>query len=192
MAYDLKNVRVLIVDDMKPMLKLTHSVLSAMGFVSLFQAQSAKEGFEKLCKFDPEIVLTDWIMEPEDGLSFARHIRSSPMSPNPYVPIIMMTGFSSQLRVEMARDSGITEFLVKPFAARDLYERIVQIVERPRQFVDSGNFFGPDRRRKSDSDYHGPRRRATDEDAKEPELSEEQKARSANILNELRENVSEV
>ena len=61
------------------------------------------------------------------------------------------------------RDAGVTEFLVKPFNARDLYRRIVQIIERPRQFVRSEDFFGPDRRRKRESNYAGPRRREEDD-----------------------------
>lgn len=74
----------------------------------------------------------------------------------------MMTGFSSKLRVEGARDNGITEFLVKPFTAQDLYARVFQIIEKPRKFVDTGEFFGPDRRRKSGKGYEGPRRRDED------------------------------
>ncbi len=71
-----------------------------------------------------------------------------------------MTGFSERRRVFQARDSGVTEFLVKPFNARDLYRRISQIIERPRQFVRSEDFFGPDRRRKSLEEYQGAERRS--------------------------------
>ena len=75
----------------------------------------------------------------------------------------MMTGFSSKIRVEQARDVGITEFLVKPFTSRDLYSRITQIIEKPRQFVDTGEFFGPDRRRRHIKDYEGPQKREADQ-----------------------------
>ena len=73
-----------------------------------------------------------------------------------------MTGFSEERRVINARDAGITEFLVKPFNTRDLYKRLYQIIEKPRQFVRCEEFFGPDRRRRSSSNYDGPGRRATD------------------------------
>lgn len=96
----------------------------------------------------------------------------------------MMTGFSSQLRVEAARDCGITEFLVKPFTSRDLYNRIVQIIEKPRQFVDADDFFGPDRRRRAIKDYDGPQRRDDDNETKE-EQSEDQRS-SAQLLEKLR------
>ena len=75
-----------------------------------------------------------------------------------------MTGYSNRVRVEHARDEGITEFLAKPYTSRDLYNRIVQIIEKPRQFVKNKEFFGPDRRRRSDGDYEGPKKRGKDKD----------------------------
>ncbi len=162
MPYTLDKAKILIVDDMKPMLSLTQSVLKILGFKEVYTASNGEEAFAILCQKDPDIVLTDWVMEPMDGLELTQKIRKSPLSPNPYVPVLMMTGFSSRLRVEKARDMGITEFLVKPFSSRDLYKRIAQIIEKPRQFVDAGTFFGPDRRRKRDDDYEGLRRRDND------------------------------
>ena len=101
-------------------------------------------------------------MKPMDGISIARRIRNDFLSPNKFVPFILMTGFSEKRRVMQARDVGVTEFLVKPFTARDLYKRLYQVIERPRQFVRSDDFFGPDRRRKSPVNYDGPLRREND------------------------------
>ncbi len=162
MSYALEQVKILVVDDMKPMQDLTKSILSIFGFHNIYSAEDGKQGFDLACRHNPDLIITDWIMDKMDGLEMTKLIRKSPMSPNPYVPILMMTGFSSRLRVEGARDQGITEFLVKPFTANDLYTRIVQIVERPRQFVDAEEFFGPDRRRKLLEGYEGPRRRDHD------------------------------
>ncbi len=162
MAYDLGDIKVLIADDMKPMLALTKTVLESFGFSQIFLAENGDEAFELTCKNNPDFIITDWLMEPTDGLEFIKKIRTDPASPNAFVPVIMMTGFSSKLRVEGARDSGITEFLVKPFTAKDLYARVFQIIEKPRQFVSTEEFFGPDRRRKRIKDYVGPRRRDHD------------------------------
>ncbi len=162
MTYKLDHVTVLIVDDMRPMLALTKSVLNSFGFHNIIMAENGQEGFQRFCEVKPDIVLTDWHMTPVDGLEMTRMIRKNPRSPNPFVPVIMMTGFSSRLRVMSARDHGITEFLVKPFTAKDLYARIFQIIEKPRNFVETEQFFGPDRRRKRIKDYVGPRRRDND------------------------------
>lgn len=193
MPYSLDKARILIVDDMQPMLDLAKSVLSIFGFQDISTAQNGEEAFKLLCAKDPDLVITDWMMPAMDGIEFTKMVRTHPMSPNPYVPVLMMTGFSSKLRVESARDGGITEFLVKPFTSQDLYTRVQQIIEKPRQFVDAEQFFGPDRRRKSDDGYEGARRRDSDDNNNpDKSMDSEQQKAAANILNQLREETKNV
>lgn len=162
MSYNFDRVRVLVIEDNSPMLEICKTLLLTFGIGEVLTAKNGDEGFKVFCKENPDIVLADWMMFPTDGISLTRRIRNDALSPNHYVPIILMTGFSEKKRVVQARDSGVTEFLVKPFTARDLYKRISQIIERPRQFVRSEDFFGPDRRRKADSAFSGPYRREND------------------------------
>ncbi len=161
MVYQFKAVSILVVDDMKPMATLVSSLLKIFGFNNIHVAYDPEDAFSQFCRYKPDIVLTDWLMQPYDGIEFIRKIRRDPRSPNKFVPVIMMTGYSHRARVERARDIGVTEFLVKPFTAKDLYTRIEQLIERPRKFVDAGDgmFFGPDRRRRRNDDYGGPKRR---------------------------------
>jgi DNA-binding NtrC family response regulator len=77
----------------------------------------------------------------------------------------MITGHSTQRRVTEARDVGVNEFLSKPVTARGVLERIARVVDSPRPFVRSADYFGPDRRRRADPNYNGPRRRVADRDA---------------------------
>lgn len=164
MAYKLGTVTILLVEDMQPMRILIQSVLDIMGFKNIIIAKNGEDGFSEFCKNKPDLVITDWMMDPMSGLDLIEKIRNDQSSPDPFVPIILMTGYSNQIRVETARDSGMTEFLAKPFKARDLYTRIVQIIEKPRQFVKNDHFFGPDRRRRKDEDYSGPIRRDLDKE----------------------------
>ncbi|MCB1721958.1 MAG: response regulator [Rhodospirillales bacterium] len=159
MAYDFSDVSVLIVEDNLPMVELIKSLLTAFGIKKISSARDGEEGFTLYRKETFDLVITDWMMKPVDGISLTRRLRNDPLSPNQYVPVILMTGFSEKRRVMQARDVGVTEFLVKPFNARDLYRRIAQIIEKPRQFVRSEDFFGPDRRRKNDKGYGGRERR---------------------------------
>lgn len=162
MSYRFETLKVLVVEDNQPMLELTKSLLQTFGIGNIFTAMDGETGYNVFCLRNPDLVIADWMMQPCDGISLSRRIRNDQRSPNQYVPIILMTGFSEKRRVIAARDAGITEFLVKPFNARDLYRRIVQIIEKPRQFVRSEDFFGPDRRRKSTNVYSGPLRRKDD------------------------------
>jgi len=101
-------------------------------------------------------------MAPMDGLEFSRTVRTAGNSPNPFVPIIMITGHTEKHQVEAARDAGITEFLIKPITAQSLFSRIAEVVERPRAFVRCESYFGPDRRRRNVESYTGPWRRHDD------------------------------
>ncbi len=159
MSYQFKNITVLIVESTRAMFDLTKSVLTTFGVNQIYSAYSYDEGFQKFCNLNPDLVIIDWLEDPKNGLELTRKIRQDEKSPNPFTPIVLMTGYSQKRRVIAARDSGITEFLVKPFTAKAMFQRIEQLIERPRNFVKCENYFGPDRRRKNDVDYSGPERR---------------------------------
>ena len=184
MTYELKKATILVVDDMQPMLALTASLLKIFGFTDILQASDVEKAWSLFCMKNPDIVLTDWLMEPDDGLDLVRKIRNDPASPNRFVPVILMTGFSHRIRVEQARDIGVTEFLVKPFRAKDMYARVEMLIEKPRRFVETDAFFGPDRRRRKGDDYQGPLRREAD-DFKHVAAAENKE--QAALLRQLRE-----
>jgi DNA-binding response OmpR family regulator len=83
-----------------------------------------------------------------DGLTFTKKVRTDPNSPNPYVPIIMLTGHTETARVMEARDAGINMFLAKPISVKALSERLALMIDNPARFVRTPTYFGPDRRRK--------------------------------------------
>lgn len=194
MVYKFDQASVLVVDDMPPMVTLTKSLLEIFGFRKIYTANNAERAFEIFCKESPDLVLTDWQMEPYDGIELTHQIRTDSRSPNPYVPIILMTGYSAKMRVMQARDIGVTEFLVKPFTSQDLYARIEQVIEKPRQFVDADGFFGPDRRRRIVKDYEGPFRREDDTGAGDDVVKGPQQEKAqrdlAKILSDLKKDRS--
>ncbi len=194
MVYQFKAVSILVVDDMKPMAMLVSSLLKIFGFNSVYVAHDPEDAFAQFCRYKPDIILTDWLMQPYDGIEFIRKIRRDPRSPNKFTPVIMMTGYSHRARVEKARDIGVTEFLVKPFTAKDLYTRIEQLIERPRKFVEDGegSFFGPDRRRRRGDNYDGPKRREEEISTGAFELDMVDPAETERILKDLQEHVRRI
>lgn len=161
-SHSLERVNFLIVDDNKAMRHLVETVLLALGAVNILQATNGAEAFAEMANFPADMVICDWNMQPMDGIAFTREMRLGENSPNRYVPIILLTGHTELARVREARDTGVNEFLAKPISATSIYSRIRSIIERPRQFVRSPEYFGPDRRRRDLKDYPGPFRRATD------------------------------
>jgi len=78
------------------------------------------------------------------------------------IPIILLAGEASREDVEAARDSGATEFIVYPFSISHLKRVVKSVIDSPRKFIVSENFFGPDRRRKDETPPWGASRRSTD------------------------------
>ncbi|HMO43421.1 MAG TPA: response regulator [Phenylobacterium sp.] len=160
MRYDL--IRILIVDDNHHMRVLLVEILRAIGVVHIHEASDGAEGLQKLRNHQIDIVMTDLSMQPLDGIDFMRLLRNSPDSPNAMIPVIMITGHSTMRRVNEARDAGVNEFLAKPLTARGVLERLTRIVEHPRPFIRTADYFGPDRRRRNDPKFAGPWRRSSD------------------------------
>jgi CheY-like chemotaxis protein len=141
---------------------LLTEILRAIGVRPVFEANDGAEALAIMRSNPIDIVMTDLAMQPLDGLDFVRKLRNSRESPKPTAPVIMITGHSTQRRVTEARDAGVKEFLSKPVTVRGVLERIARVVESPRAFVRSDDYFGPDRRRRADPSYSGPRRRTAD------------------------------
>ena len=158
-----EHLKALVVDDNAHMRILLRSLLQALGLQQIYEATDGATGFAELRERHPDFVLTDLSMTPVDGIEFTRRVRQGQDSPNPYIPIVMVTGHTERQRVEAARDAGVTEFLAKPITSQSILLRIAEIVDRPRPFVRCDGYFGPDRRRRRDHSHTGPWRRSDDQ-----------------------------
>ena len=158
----LNDIHVLMVDDNGPMRQLIRALARAGGVVNFSEAETASEALEILRATPVDLVMVDWKMRPTDGLSFTRMIRWNSDSPNPYVPILMLTAHTDVSRVAAARDAGVTGFLKKPISTQLLFDRIGNALTDTRHFIRADSFFGPDRRHGQADWYHGPFRRAGD------------------------------
>jgi DNA-binding response OmpR family regulator len=100
---------------------------------------------------------------PLDGLSLLTKIRRAANSPDPTLPVIVMTSLTDLKRVTALRDAGASEVIAKPFTARAVLARVAALIDSPRDFIRVRQYVGPDRRRRSDPGYAGPFRRSGDE-----------------------------
>lgn len=162
MALKLERLRVLVIEDNKTMCGLIVSVLENLGIGRINSITDPLQSLTRIKDFEPDVIITDWQMDKVDGIKLTKMIRNHEGSPNRFVPVLMITGYNTQKRVEVARDAGVTEFLIKPFTAEDVAKRLSHIINNPRNFVDSSEFFGPDRRRRQDPAYTGDKRREND------------------------------
>ena len=146
--HNLDLVNILLADHDLQVSKIIMGSLREVGFRQIHHARSSDEAVAFLKARPIDILITEWVLHPMDGVSLVNHLRFEKDSPNRGIPIIMLTGKGEKTDVVEARDSGITEFLVKPFTIRALYDRIVYLIDHPRDFVIAQSFVGPDRRRK--------------------------------------------
>ncbi len=142
----LKNVRILIADDQRLIRKLVLNILESFGFQDITVSQSGSEAIELLRQQEFDLIITDWRMGDLDGIDVLRHVRNSSHAPN--TPIIFLTGNAEFGDVAEARDAGVNEYLIKPFTAKELINRVRSVIERPRSFVMAPTYRGPDRRRR--------------------------------------------
>lgn len=163
MSIKLKNLHILVVEDLAPMRELTTSVLKTLGVGQVSYATDGENGFEAYRRVRPDIVMTDWQMPHKDGIELTKLIRTSPISPDKTIPIIMMTGYGSPLKISTARNAGATEFLLKPFSSNDIHKRIQHVIKSPRDFIVTKDYAGPDRRRKENDDVSGINKRTNPE-----------------------------
>ena len=162
MSYKFDELKVLVVDDNLHMRALLCRILQAFGVKTIYDATNAQQAWE-IFRLNPcDIMLVDWVLDGMNGVEFTEKVRNAPDSPNPFIPIIMVSGYSSKECVNAARDAGVTEFLAKPVSSKAILSRLVAVIESPRPFVRTKTYFGPCRRRRIDPFYKGPERRASE------------------------------
>lgn len=144
-AFD--SLSVLVVDDNRFMQEILSTMLKALGIHRVLRVEDSIAALEAMETKEFDFLMVDIEMQTLDGVEFTRLVRCSKDSPNPYIPVIIVSGHTNRRIVEEARDAGMTEFLAKPITAQMLCRRIEEIIERPRPFIRTHTYCGPDRRR---------------------------------------------
>jgi len=156
-AMDLSRISILVVEDSQFIRSLIVNSLRVLGVGNIKSVDDGSQAIEflKLVDNDPmkagmmsvDMILSDWEMSPVNGMMLLRWVRRHKESTDRFIPFIMLTGYSEPRRVHEAREMGVTEFMSKPFTVNALFEKITNVIVRPRQFVHTNSYFGPDRRR---------------------------------------------
>lgn len=144
------GLSVLVADRDHRTASLVQRILFSFGFRKLDITTSGESALALLRDRAYDIIITELTMAPVDGLALIRAIRTAKDDERIRhdIPIIMLTAHTDIDTVSMARDVGVTEFVAKPFSAKTISNRIIQVIDNPRAFVESAVYVGPDRRRK--------------------------------------------
>lgn len=107
-----------------------------------------------------DIVITDWLMPNGSGKDLLEWIRGSDKDSIRFLPVIVVSGYTTEKVTFQTRDLGANETLVKPISGTSLASRICTVIDNPRPFIKAPHYFGPDRRRQP-TPYTGLDRRTT-------------------------------
>lgn len=178
---------IVLIDENPKFLRLVRRMLRDLGLLFVYEFTDPRDAFLFATKVHVDVFIMDLVMKPVDGLQLAERIRHADVVVNRVVPIILATAFAGRKQILSAIAHGIDEVLVKPFSTRQLQERLLAVLDKPRVYIKTpSGYFGPDRRRRRDPRYHGPERRkkaeaAVIDEAALKEMREEQRRKYGKV-----------
>lgn len=120
------NMRILIVDDFKTMLKIVESMLRQLGFTQIEEATDGTTALQKLRNAKFDMVLSDWNMEPMTGLDLLKEVRAD--ATLKHLHFILITAESKTENIIAAKQAGVNNYIVKPFNANTLKEKLSAVL----------------------------------------------------------------
>ena len=123
-----KNIKILVVDDFSTMRRIVRNLLKELEFSNVDEAEDGAMGLEKLKGGNFGFVISDWNMPNMDGLTMLQNIRATPAFAK--LPVLMVTAEAKKENIVAAAQAGANGYVVKPFTAATLEEKINKIFEK--------------------------------------------------------------
>ncbi|GAB4259054.1 MAG: chemotaxis response regulator CheY [Methylomicrobium sp.] len=123
-----KNMKILIVDDFSTMRRIIKNLLRDLGFTNTAEADDGKTALPKLKAGGIDFLVTDWNMPGMSGLDLLKAVRADPELAK--LPVLMVTAEAKREQIIMAAQAGVNGYIIKPFTAATLKEKIEKIFER--------------------------------------------------------------
>ncbi|HEB26340.1 MAG TPA: chemotaxis protein CheY [Porticoccus sp.] len=123
-----KNLSILVVDDFPSMRRIVRTLLKELGFSNIDEAEDGQEGLAKLRSGSFEFVVSDWNMPNLDGLEMLKEIRADDALK--HLPVLMVTAEAKKENIIAAAKAGASGYVVKPFTAATLEEKLAKIFEK--------------------------------------------------------------
>lgn len=123
-----KNMKILVVDDFSTMRRIVKNLLRDLGFTNTHEADDGSTAWPMLQSGDFDFVVTDWNMPGMTGIELLQKIRADERLKT--VPVLMVTAEAKRDQIVAAAQAGVNGYVVKPFTAAALKEKIEKIFER--------------------------------------------------------------
>jgi len=122
------NTKFLVVDDFSTMRRIVRNLLKELGYANVDEAEDGVAALSKLKGGDFEFVVSDWNMPNMDGLTLLQTIRADPTLSS--LPVLMVTAEAKKENIIAAAQAGANGYIVKPFTAATLDEKLAKIFEK--------------------------------------------------------------
>jgi len=122
------KTRFLVVDDFSTMRRIVRNLLKELGFANVDEAEDGAVALQKLKSSPFDFVVTDWNMPNMDGLTLLQNIRRTPELK--HLPVLMITAEAKKENIIAAAQAGASGYVVKPFTAATLAEKLEKIFEK--------------------------------------------------------------
>lgn len=122
------KMKFLVVDDFSTMRRIVRNLLKELGFVNVDEAEDGVVALQKLTSAPFDFVVTDWNMPNMDGLTLLQTIRGNPQLK--HLPVLMITAEAKKENIIAAAQAGASGYIVKPFTAATLSEKLSKIFEK--------------------------------------------------------------
>ena len=121
-------MKILVVDDFSTMRRIIKNLLKDLGFENIQEADDGSTALPMLEQGGFDFVVTDWNMPGMQGIDLLRAIRADEMLKN--IPVLMVTAEAKKEQIVAAAQAGVNGYVVKPFTAATLKEKLDKIFER--------------------------------------------------------------
>ena len=123
-----KNMKILVVDDFSTMRRIVKNLLGDLGFKNIEAADDGNTALPKLQSGNFDFLVTDWNMPGMTGIDLLKAVRADPNLAS--LPVLMVTAESKREQIIEAAQAGVNGYVVKPFTAGTLEEKINKIFEQ--------------------------------------------------------------
>jgi two-component system chemotaxis response regulator CheY len=123
-----KNMKILVVDDFSTMRRIIKNLLRDLGLTNTQEADDGQTALPMLKEGDFDFVVTDWNMPGMQGIDLLKHIRADENLK--HLPVLMVTAEAKREQIIAAAQAGVNGYIVKPFTAGTLKEKLDKIFQR--------------------------------------------------------------
>lgn len=154
---DYSRLKILVVEDHEPTQAFLKEVLQAAGVVHLQIVADVKSALPLLKDRLLDLLITDLNLGDINGQALIKAVRQNPQFTNRHMPIIVLTRDTRADTVRNVLNLGVNRFISKPATAEIIVDAVRSVLERPRVFITSKDYFGPDRRNRQNPAQKGRR-----------------------------------